>query len=181
MTIIMKALIILANGFEEIEAMTVADILKRANITTTLASISSSVVEGAHGIKVVADKGLADVRTDDYDILILPGGSPGYKNLANSSSVINLIKSFDQRKRLIAAICAAPVVLAKAGVIDDKIVTVYPGMENQVPKPRDAKVVVNGNIITSKAPGTSIEFGLKIVEVLSGKKISEKIREELVA
>lgn len=175
----MKALVILAEGFEEIEAFTAIDVLRRANVQTDAAGLISKVVEGSHGIKTVADCTLGEINPDDYDIVILPGGE-GYKNLMNSEKVLVVVKDFNRKKKLIAAICAAPAVLAKAGVLDDKIATIYPGMEGKLPKPRDAKVVVHGNIITSQAPGTAMEFALKLTEILAGKNIAKKLRSDMV-
>lgn len=175
----MRAVIILAEGFEEIEAFTVIDILRRAGVEVTLASLSSSVVESSRKVRTMADKRLAEINGDDYDALILPGG-PGYKNLANSQAVLDLIKDFDKKKKVVAAICAAPSVLAKAGVLETRIAAIYPGMENQVPKPRDAKVVVDGNIVTAKSPGAAMDFALKLAEILAGKAAARKVKEDLV-
>lgn len=175
----MKALIILANGFEEIEAFTVVDVLRRAKIDLTVVGLVSTIVDGAHFVRVMADKKLSDINPDNYDMLILPGGI-GYKHLTNSQAVLNLVKDFDKKKKFIAAICASPSVLAKAGIMENKIGTIYPGMEKELPRVRDAKVVVDKNVITSKGPGTSIEFALKLVEILAGKGIEKRLREALV-
>jgi 4-methyl-5(b-hydroxyethyl)-thiazole monophosphate biosynthesis len=174
----MKALIVLADGFEEIEALTVVDILRRSGIEVTIAGLVSTMVDGSHKIRVMAEKKLNEVKTADYDAIILPGGS-GYKNLMNSKAVLDMLKEFDKKGKLIAAICAAPTVLAKAGLLDKRIATVYPGLEKQIPRPRDAKIVVDGNIVTSRSPGTAMIFALKIVEILAGKSIAKKTRESL--
>lgn len=137
------------------------------------------MVEGSHKVKIMADKKITEIKATEYDAIILPGGS-GYKNLMNSKTVIEMIKDFDKRGKLIAAICAAPTVLAKAGILERRIATVYPGLEKQIPRPRDAKVVVDGNVVTSRSPGTSIIFALKLVEMLAGKGIAKKVRESLV-
>jgi len=176
----MKVLVPLADGFEEIETATIVDVLRRAGIDVTLAGLVSSIVQGAHGIKILADKKLSDIDPENFDAIVLPGGNPGYINLSNSSTVIKIIKDFDQKKKIIGAICGAPLVLVKAGVLNNKAATCYPGLEKNLPKPREGKVVVDNNIITSKSPGTAIEFALKLVEILLGKKKVEKIREELV-
>lgn len=175
----MKAAVILAEGFEEIEAFTTVDILRRAGVEVTVASMASSVVEGSRKVRVMTDKRMSEITADNYDALILPGG-PGYKSLANSQAVINLVKDFDKKKKIVAAICAAPVVLAKAGILETRIATIYPGMENQIPKPRDAKVVVDGNVVTSKSPGTAVEFALKLAEILAGKERARRVKEDLV-
>lgn len=175
----MRAVIILAEGFEEIEAFATIDILRRANVEVTIASLSSSIVESSRKIRTMTDKRLAEIKVDDYDAVILPGG-PGYKNLANSQAVLSLIKEFDKKKKIVAAICAAPSVLAKAGILETRIATIYPGMESQIPKPRDAKVVVDGNVVTAKSPGTAIDFAIKLAEILAGKAAARKVREDLV-
>jgi len=175
----MKVLVPLAEGFEEIETATIVDVLRRADIDVTLAGLVSSIVEGAHGIKIVVDKKISDIDPDNFDAIVLPGGNPGYVNLSNSSTIIKIIKDFDQKKKIIGAICGAPVVLAKAGILNDRIATCYPGIEKNIPRPRDGRVVIDNNIITSKSPGTAIEFALKLVEIISGKKKAEKIKEEL--
>lgn len=175
----MKAIIVLADGFEEIEAFTVIDVLRRANIEVVTAGLVSSVVEGAHKIRTMADKTLADVNADSFDALILPGGA-GYKNLLNSQKVLRLVQDFNKKNKILAAICAAPAVLAKAGVLDGRIATIYPGMESQLPRPRDARVVVDKNIITSKSPGTAMEFALKLAEILTSQASARKVRADMV-
>lgn len=175
-----KTLIILAEGFEDIEAFTVIDVLHRAGVDVTKAGISSKIVTSMHGVKVMIDKTLSEISSSNFDMLVLPGGL-GHRNLLNSGVVLNIIKEFNRDKKIIGAICAAPIVLAAAGVLDDKIACVYPGLESKIPKVRDAKVIASGNIITSKGPGTAIEFALMLVERSIGKKESLKIREQIIA
>ena len=175
----MRALIILADEFEDIEAFTTIDILDRAKIDVTKVGLGSKVITSSHGVRVMADKILNEIDPDAFDMLVLPGG-PGYKNLLNSGAVIKLVKSFNNQKKTIGAICAAPLVLAAAGVLDDKVAVVYPGMEKSIPKVRDAKVIASGNIITSRSAGTAIEFALMLVERTLGKKEASKVREKLV-
>ena len=175
----MRVLVVLTDGFEEIEAFTPVDVLRRAGADVTVAGLVSSIVEGAHKVKVMTDKKLSDVDANTYDMLVLPGG-PGYRSLLNSSAVINLVKDFNRKKKFIAAICMAPAVLAKAGVLDDKIATIYPGAESQLPKPREAKVIVAGNIITSRSPGTAMDFALKLAEIAADKQTAQNIRTKMV-
>ncbi len=176
----MKVFIPLANGFEDIEAFSVIDVLRRAGIEVDLVGISGSIVTSKVGVRVITDKLLKDVRLEDYDGVILPGGDPGYKNLEKCSKLIEILKKMDEKKKLIAAICASPSILAKIGLLKDRKATIYPGMENLLPHPRDEKVVVDKNIITSKAPGTALEFSLKIVEFLAGKERALALRKALV-
>jgi len=174
----MKTLVILADNFEEIEAFTVIDVLRRAGIDVTVAGLVSTVVVGAHGVRTIADKRLGEINTDKFDAMVLPGG-PAYKAFLNSQAVINLLKDFDKKKKFIGAICASPSVLAKAGILDERIATIYPGMEGDIKKPRNEKVVIDGHIITSRSPGTAIEFSLKLAEIFSGKNTAEKVEKSL--
>jgi len=175
----MRALVILADGFEDIEAFAVIDVLRRAGIDVVTCGLMTTSVESMSRARVTADKKLSEIAEKDFDALILPGG-PGHRHLLNSNAIIKMIKEFDENKKLIAAICASPAVLAKAGILDDKIATIYPGMENQLPKPRDAKVIVAENVVTSRSPGTAIEFALKLAEIMAGKNTAQKIRAGLV-
>lgn len=174
-----KALILLAEGFEEIEALTAIDILRRADIEVIVCGISGETVAGAHGVKVIADERL-DKFSGDVDAVVLPGGMPGAANLANSKAVRELIQRMCKTDRLIAAICASPaLVLAPTGVLDGKRATAYPGMEKDFNRDTtfvEDKVVVDKNIITSRSPGTALLFSLAIVEKLVGKEISEKLK-----
>jgi 4-methyl-5(b-hydroxyethyl)-thiazole monophosphate biosynthesis len=139
------------------------------------------MVTGAHGVKVMVDKKLVDVKIDEYDGIVLPGGSLGAANLGRSVSLIEMIKKLFVKGKLVAAICASPVILAKAGLLDNKKATIYPGMESELPYPRGERVVVDGNIITSQGPGTALEFSLRIVEKLLGLKKALELKEKLVA
>ncbi|MCW4015674.1 MAG: DJ-1/PfpI family protein [Candidatus Bathyarchaeota archaeon] len=174
-----KALVFLATGFEEIETVTIVDVLRRAGIQTTVASLTPNVVEGAHAIKIVPDKNLDDIAVNDFDAIIVPGGNPGYKNLRNDPRVINMVKEAYNANKLVAAICAAPAVLSDAGILKGKACTIYPGMENELEKgggtPKQDIVVEDGNIITSKGPATALPFALRLVERLAGKQVAESV------
>lgn len=172
----MQAMILINDGFEEIEAFTIVDILRRVKTKITIVGLVSTVVESARKVKVIVDKRFSEIDPKSYDILILPGG-PGYKTMMNSQAVLNLIRDFNRKGKLIAAICAAPCILAKAGILDDRLATVYPGLEKEIPRPRDAKIIVDRNIITSRSPGTAMEFALKIAEILAGKKEVKRLKE----
>lgn len=176
----MKVMVPLANGFEEIEALTVVDILRRADIKVDTVGVIGSVIEGAHGVRVMVDKTFHQISPEEYDAIILPGGSPGYKNLGKSSRLMEILKNFNEQKKLICAICGAPSILAKEGLLDDKKATIYPGYEKLLAYPRGSRVVEDENIITSQGPGTAIEFALKIVEKLLDKNVSERLKRELV-
>jgi 4-methyl-5(b-hydroxyethyl)-thiazole monophosphate biosynthesis len=179
-----KALVFLAEGFEEIETVTIVDVLRRAGVEVTVAG-SVNMVEGAHAIKIFPDKSIDDVKLGDFDAVVVPGGNPGYKNLRKDPRVINLIrKAFDSNK-LVAAICAAPAVLSDAGVLRDKYCTIYPGMENELEqgggKSKQDMIVIDGNIITSRGPATALPFALKLAEILAGKQIAEEVSKKTMA
>jgi 4-methyl-5(b-hydroxyethyl)-thiazole monophosphate biosynthesis len=179
----MKALVPLAEGFEEIEFSTIADVLRRADIEVTVAGLKAGATAGAHGIKVTPDVTIDEADADDFDIIALPGGNPGYINLGQSDQVLRLLKDMHQKGKYVTAICAAPSVLAKAGVIQGKRATVYPGMEDSLTgaEPSAERVVVDGRIITSRGPGTALEFAIKLVEVLMGRGKAEEVAQRLLA
>ena len=175
----MKALLLLADGFSETDAFTVVDILRRVNADIIIASISSSVVTGMNKTKIIADKKIEEIDPYSYDLLILPGGS-GYKNLLNSNKVIELVKNFNKKKKYIAAMCESPAILAEAGIMDDKIATINPGWENKLPKPRDARVVVARNVITSRTSSDSLDLALKLAEIMTSKKVADRLRKSFL-
>jgi 4-methyl-5(b-hydroxyethyl)-thiazole monophosphate biosynthesis len=158
----------------------VVDILRRAGIEAVMVGLSSSIVMSSHGVRVFADRKLADINPDEYDGIVLPGGNPGYKNLGKSEKILEIIRKFNSEGKLVAAICGSPAVLAKAGVLNERKATIYPGMEREIPYPRSDRVVVDENVITSQAPGTAIEFALKIVEYLLGKEKALDLKQKLV-
>lgn len=176
----MKILLPLADGFEEIEAVTVIDILRRVRIGVDIFSMSGSMVTGGHGLKVMSDKKISDVAIEEYDGIVLPGGSQGVSNLAKSSKLKEFLENLNESGKLIAAICAAPSILARHHILDKKRATIYPGMEKEIPYPRDERVVVDENVITSQGPGTAIEFALAIVEKLLGKEKTLELKKHLV-
>lgn len=177
----MRVMVPLANGFEEIEALTVVDVLRRAKIKVDTVGVVGSVIESKNGVKVIVDKTLNQINPTDYDVIVLPGGSPGYQNLERSAKIIEILKTFNSQNKLIAAICGAPTILAKMGLLDDKKATIYPGNEKLLAYPRDKPVIVDGNIITSQGPGTAIDFALKIVERVLNPVEAERLKKELVA
>ena len=177
-----KVLMILANGFEEIEVAAPVDILRRAGADVTLAALTGEEVSGARGICYKADSSLDEVYDKDFDMLILPGGGRGTANLAASERVLTLIHRYKNENRRIAAICAAPTVLAKAGVTKGITLTSFPGTEDAF-EPEyyvTEKVVTDGLFTTSRGPGTAIDFALELVELLYGTIKKEEIKEQLV-
>lgn len=173
-----KLLLFLAPGFEEIEAISIIDVLRRAQLNVTSVSISGDLyVAGAHGITVEADKLLSEVTISDADMLILPGGMPGTKNLNVHEGLKNAIKGFAKEKKPLAAICAAPMILGQLGILEGKNATCYPGFESNLAGAHFTKksVVQDGNIITGNGPGAAIKFALQIVTFLSGPELSEEV------
>lgn len=167
-----KVAVMIATGFEEIEALTVVDIMRRANILCDMVSIQGSLnVLGAHNIDVQCDK-VINEELKEYDLIVLPGGMPGATNLRDNKKVIELIQHFNKNNKLIGAICAAPIILAKANVIKDKNITSYPGFEEELEgcNYKDDRVVVDGNIITSRGPATAMEFSYELLKALGSEE-----------
>ena len=178
-----KVYIFLADGFEEVEAITVVDLLRRADIDVTLISINDNVeILGAHGIVISADKVFEEVGFSDVDMLILPGGVTGTKNLAKHSDLIEQLKDFNENNKMIAAICAAPTVLGANDILKGRKATCYPGLENELIGAYivDENVVCDENIITSKGLGTAIEFSLTIISHFQGSEMAQKIRKAII-
>lgn len=180
----MKTVLVpLAEGFEEIEAITIIDVLRRAGIDVTLASLSGETVRGAQDVKIFADSKLCDLKDSIFDAVILPGGMPGAANLLESDDLISIIISHNNNSKLIGAICAAPMVLAKAGLLDNKEATIYPGFEDNFSgstRKSDDRVVTDGNVITGKGPGAAMEFALAIVENLVGRSKALELKNGLL-
>ena len=180
----MRILVPLADGFEEIEAICVIDILRRAEIEVVTAGLKDGLAEGSHKVEVLPDTTLEKIDYRDFDGLVLPGGSPGFINLGNDERILNMAREMDRAGKCVAAICAAPSVLIKAGVLQGRKATVSPSGKAQVAACADFmedRVVVDKNLITSRAPGTALEFALKLVEVLAGKKKMELVKAQTMA
>ena len=166
-----RVAVMLAEGFEEIEALTVADVLRRARVECDMISIGEISVKGAHNIEVKADK-IIDDDLEEYDMIVCPGGLPGAKYLSENQKLIEVIQKFDKiENKFISAICAAPaMVLTSAGIEKDKFITSYPGEEFEEmledANYTDELVVVNGNLITSRGPATALLFAFKLLDVL---------------
>ncbi|MFT6984360.1 MAG: 4-methyl-5(b-hydroxyethyl)-thiazole monophosphate biosynthesis [Psychromonas sp.] len=174
-----KVAILLADGFEEVEVITPADFLRRAGIQVILTSIGGLNVIGGHDIEITADITL-DALDDDLDGIILPGGMPGASNLAQSKALIKLVRKIDNNNKLVAAICAAPaVVLGKAGLLEGRKFTCYPGFENAITGADFStdRVVQDGNMITSRGPGTAAEFSIALIEYLLDKETATAVKE----
>ena len=172
----------LANGFEEIEALCPLDLLRRANIEVTTVGIGSEVIRGAHGITVHADIPDIMYRDSSPEMIILPGGMPGAKNLDESKTVDVAIKTAHKKGAYIAAICAAPFVLGKRGLLDGKDATCFPGFEDSLLGANiitDRGVVVDGSIITARGMGVAQKFGLALVSLLRGENVAKSIEKSI--
>jgi 4-methyl-5(b-hydroxyethyl)-thiazole monophosphate biosynthesis len=172
-----RVLVPLAEGFEEIEAVAIVDVLRRAGLEVTTASLAEGPVTGSHGIVLQPDAALADVDAGSYDVVVLPGGMPGTIHLMEDERVLAAVRTLHARGGTTAAICAAPMVLAAAGVVTDVPVTSHPSVRERLGDAdvRDApRVVKSGPVVTSQGAGTAIEFALGLVEELvSAEKASE--------
>lgn len=171
----------LADGFEEIEAVTIVDILRRAGCTVTTAGLKKKDVTGAHAINVQADTTLKQLPPS-YDGLILPGGMPGTDNLLRSSQVLSFVQDTFNNGLLCGAICAAPIVLGKAGILDGRRATCYPGYEDQLTGARyiEAAVVRDRNIVTSRGVGTALAFALELVILFCGETAAENCAKKII-
>ncbi len=181
-----SVLLPLAEGFEELEAVALIDVMRRGGIEVRTAFIEDElhhggVVTGANGIGVQADTSLKNVISDDFDMMVLPGGWGGTYALAENARVLELVKAFKANK-LVGAMCAAPFVLKKAGVLGENY-TCYPGAKEEIDQPGyrdDLKVVEDGNVLTSQGPGTAVCFGLAIVKRLVGVESMQAVKDGML-
>lgn len=178
-----KVMVIIADGFEEIEAVSVIDILRRAQIETDAVSLGGDSVKSSRGLTIVPDKKVQDINSGEYDMIVLPGGMPGAKNINESADVEKILKKFAAEEKFIAAICAAPFVLAEKGILKGCMATSYPSFKEIVEKYsdyQDAAIVVDENIVTSRGPATAAEFAFTLVELLKDEETAEKLREGML-
>ena len=176
----MKVAVLLAEGFETIEALTTVDILRRAGVTCNTIGIKSLDVTTSHSITIKADKVLNE-EVYDYDVVVLPGGMPGAVNLRDDEKVNELVKKFYDEGKLVAAICAGPITLGKLGIVKGKNATCYPGFEDQLEgcNYKDELIVVDGNIITGRGPAAAIPFAFEILKHVAPDKV-EQIKEGML-
>lgn len=179
----MKRIVVpISKGFEEIECISIIDVCRRAGIEVLIASLDEILVQGANGIKIEANCLLKDIDSKDFDMIVLPGGLPNAYTLAENEKVLSLLKEFKEDKKEVAAICAAPLALFKAGVLNENY-TCYPSFEKEIKSQgytKDKKVVVDGRVITSRGPGTAICFGLEIVKTLCKEEVYRNVKEGLL-
>lgn len=180
-----KVLVLLAEGFEMIEGLAVIDVCVRAKLKCDTASISNSrEVKSSHGVIIKADKLLKDIAgNQEYDAIVIPGGISGTYNLRDNEDVINIIKDYNNKGKIVAAICAGPIVLNKAEILNGKDVTSHPSVKDEFKDSNyieDKKVVVSENIITSRGAGTAFDFGLKIITQLGYKEEATNIKKAIM-
>ena len=174
--------ILLGNGFEESEALVPADLLRRAGVEVTLVGLNSLQVTGGHGITVTADLTRDQLRPDGLKMLMLPGGLGGVEAIAGSLRAQSLIQRCSDHGCWLAAICAAPTILANLGMLDRRQAVCYPGMEDLMGSAgvqKGSPVVVDGHIVTGEAAGSAFPFGLKLVEILKGPQAAAQVKESV--
>ncbi len=178
-----SVLVPISQGFEEIETVSIVDVLRRGGVQVTIASLEDEMVTGANGITIVANNRLEYVDENEFDMIVLPGGHDNAVHLKESERVQRILKSFDSQGKRVGAICAAPIALNQAGVIKDRY-TCYPSYEEQIGVNKftdNQNVVVDHNVVTSRGPGTAICFGLEIVRELVGEETYQNLKKGLLA
>ncbi len=175
--------IILGKGFEEAEAIIPCDLLRRAGVEVQLAAIGKTPVCGGHKIWINADCSVEDMDLAKAEMIVLPGGLGGVESILGCPSALTAVKSLHEQGKYVAAICAAPTILAKLGLLSGKKATCYPGMENEMADAVmcDTDAVRDGNVITGRAAGTAFAFGLELVKALCGAECADKIATGVVA
>jgi 4-methyl-5(b-hydroxyethyl)-thiazole monophosphate biosynthesis len=197
----LKVVVPMAEGFEEIEFVTIVDILRRAEVEVVTASLGKrngdgsarrggaadedevGAVRGSHGIRIVPDAALEDIDPEDFDAVVLPGGYPGFVHLGEDERVLDLVRRMDGLGKYVAAICGAPSVLIKAGVVEGRRATIHPAGRKDLSDEQyvDDRVVVSGKLVTSKAAGTAMEFALRLVGEFAGTERMRRLAEEILA
>lgn len=179
-----RVLVPLAQGCEELEAVTIIDLLRRAKIEVVTAGLNDEPVVASRGVRLIPDISIDDAIDQNFDMIVLPGGLPGAEHLDNDPRIKSLLKKMANDEKYTAAICAAPKVLANAGILSNKKATSYPGFLEDLDLPdTDLKtdpVVIDGNVITSRGPGTAMDFALALIETLAGKDKRDEVEKALI-
>lgn len=177
-----RVLVPLAAGFEEIEAVTVVDVLRRADVDVTVAALDERRVEGSHGMVLEADRLMDDVVDETFDLVVLPGGMPGAQNLHDDVRVRSVLERVRESGGMAAAICAAPMALNPTGWAAERSVTSYPSFEGKVECARylQDRVVIDDRLVTSRGPGTALEFALTLVRELSGEEAARGLAKAML-
>jgi 4-methyl-5(b-hydroxyethyl)-thiazole monophosphate biosynthesis len=177
-----KVAILLAEGFEEVEAVAPIDVLRRGGVEVIIAGLTKDPVPSARNVKIVPDVSVDELNPDELDMVILPGGAGGVEKLKQDPRVERLVKAMEEKGKYISAICAAPTALAKFGILEGKKATVYPTLVEEI-KPAvfvDMPVVEDERVITSQGPGTALEFGLRLLEKLEGKEKAREVAKRML-
>lgn len=180
----MRVLVPLASGVEELEAVTLIDVLRRGGLDVTSAALSETLpVKGSRNITLLADAAWSSLDPADFDALVLPGGGTGTENLAADPRIRDAVRSFHEEGKYVAAICAAPTVLARAGILEGRRATCYPTCAEELGEAYDdaAPVIADGNVITSQGPGTAMLFALVLVQHFAGDDVARKVADGLLA
>ena len=174
--------VLFIDGFEEIEAITIVDVLRRAEFNTLLIGVDGAEITGSHGICVKMDQQLHDTTADQFEAVVLPGGMPGAVNLANNSKVVSLLQRLSREDKKIGAICAAPIALQSAGILVGRKITCYPTVEKQLTQSvyTGEPVTVDGNIITGQGAGVALLFSLKLVEILGKPECAAELKHKMI-
>ncbi len=175
-----KVLMPLADGSEEMEAVIVIDTFRRVPWEVTAAGTSPGIVTGARGVRLVPDASLAEIDPSDYDVLVIPGGQAGVESLARDVRVVDAVRSFVNADKWVAAVCAGPLVLQAAGVLAGRRVTCHPAVTLTQAQRLSDRVVIDGHLITSQGPGTTLEFALAIVREIEGVAKSAQLAQSMV-
>jgi len=177
-----KVIVPLADGFEDIEAISIIDILRRGELDVVTVSLVGDSAVSAHGVEIKADKRLDDIDPDQFDAVVLPGGDGGMKNLRASQKILEIIRDFSTSGKWTAAVCASPSVLGTAGILRGKKATCYPGYEENLTDAElsEEAVVVDGKVVTSRGPATAPEFALKLVALLQNPETAEKLKKGML-
>lgn len=179
-----RALVPLAQGCEELEAITITDLLVRAGIDVTTAGLDDQTVTASRGTRIIPDTSIDAIANESYDLIVLPGGLPGANHLRDDERIQKLLKEHARNNKYIGAICAAPQALASAGLLNGKKATSYPGVLEAVANDSieisPSAVEIDGKVITSRGPGTAIDFALTLIELLEGPDKREEVNKQLV-
>lgn len=179
-----RVLVPIADGVEEIEAVTIIDVLRRAGVEVTCASLAGKPVTASRKVRIIPDNALENVKDESFDMIVLPGGGEGVENLERDPRVETILRRMHGRRKWVTAICAAPALLAAYGLLEGKKATSHPSRREQTTVEKvhyhEGRVVQDGHIITSRGSGTALEFALKLVEVLCGREKVAELQEALV-
>ena len=180
--IMTRALVFLAEGAEEMETVIVVDTMRRAGWDVTLAGLGTGIIQASRGVRIAPDADILTLEAVDYDVLAIPGGMGGVNNLMGSPKALEMVREFNRTDKLIGAICAGPLVLQAAGILNEKTYTCYPGVEKEISVGRyvNEPVVVDGRLITSQGPGTAMVFALTLIEHADGPDARQKVAGGLV-